>query len=84
MLHLSNHAVLDAAMKVSLEILNRVYEALQDQGDRLNETFKEALDPDSHLYFIDAFDMPLWNWSIERGTFEKLVVRNLPSNNTYK
>ncbi|KAG6336845.1 hypothetical protein ID866_2241 [Astraeus odoratus] len=60
----------DAAMKVSLDILQRVYDALQDQasGDAA-ET--ELLDPDSHLYTIDAFEMPLWNWSHERGTFER-------------
>ncbi|KAL4076073.1 DNA polymerase alpha/epsilon subunit B-domain-containing protein [Scleroderma yunnanense] len=63
----------DATMKVSLDILQRVYDALQDQasGDTA-ET--ELLDPDSHLYFINAFEMPLWNWSYERGTFEKSSV----------
>lgn len=58
-------------MKVSLDVLERVYEVLQDQGDRSGDTFREVLDPDSHLYIVDAFEMPLWNWSIERGTFEK-------------
>lgn len=61
----------DAAMKVSLDILRRVYDALQDQGN-LGEA-EELLDPDSHLYFIDAFEMPSWHWSQERGTFEKCV-----------
>ncbi|KAG6378675.1 hypothetical protein JVT61DRAFT_12946 [Boletus reticuloceps] len=63
----------DAAMKVSLSILQRVYEALQDQGpgDRA-ET--ELLDPESHLYVIDAFEMPAWNWSHERGTFERSLI----------
>ncbi|KAH7914209.1 DNA polymerase epsilon, subunit B [Hygrophoropsis aurantiaca] len=60
----------DAAMKVSLDILQRVYEALQDQGSNTGEA-DELLDPDSHLFVIDAFDMPLWHWSPERGTFEK-------------
>lgn len=84
-MHLSNWLALDAAMKVSLDILQRVYEALQDQGDGSNEAFKETLDPESHLYFVDAFDMPLWHWSVERGTFERSVVQ-IPcySNNTYK
>ncbi|KAF7968423.1 hypothetical protein HWV62_30579 [Athelia sp. TMB] len=61
----------DAAMKVSVDILQRVYEALQDQGERVNEGSKEAIDPDSHLQIVDAFEMPLWHWSGERGTFEK-------------
>ncbi|KAF8138420.1 DNA polymerase epsilon, subunit B [Boletus edulis] len=63
----------DAAMKVSLSILQRVYDALQDQGpgDRV-ET--ELLDPESHLYVIDAFEMPAWNWSYERGTFERSLI----------
>ncbi|KAF8351368.1 DNA polymerase alpha/epsilon subunit B-domain-containing protein [Amanita rubescens] len=60
----------DASMKVSVDVLRRVYESLRDQGEA-SSTEKEFLDPDSHLYFIDAFDMPLWHWSSERGTFEK-------------
>jgi DNA polymerase epsilon subunit 2 len=58
-------------MKVSLEVLSRVYDNMRNQGDRSFEDSKETLDPDSHLHFVDAFDMPLWNWSGERGTFEK-------------
>jgi DNA polymerase epsilon subunit 2 len=58
-------------MKVSLAILQRVYESVQDQGI---ETEKESIDPESHLFFIDAFDMPLWRWSQERGTFEKYAI----------
>jgi len=62
---------IDAAMKVSLDILRRVYDTLQDQGN-VGET-EELLDPESHLYFVDAFEMPSWHWSQERGTFEKCV-----------
>lgn len=58
-------------MKVSLDVLQRIYESLQDQGDRTNDGSKETLDPESHLYFVNAFDMPLWHWSVERGSFEK-------------
>lgn len=60
-------------MKVSVDVLRRVYESLRDQGEATS-TEKEFLDPDNHLYFIDAFDMPLWHWSSERGTFEKCVT----------
>lgn len=55
-------------MKVSHPILQRVYDALQDQGSGGGA---ELLDPESHLYIIDAFEMPLWYWSPERGTFER-------------
>ena len=58
-------------MKVSLDILRRVYEALQDQGDRTDAQRKDALEPESHLFIINAYEMPLWHWSQERGTFEK-------------
>ncbi len=62
----------DAIMKVSVEVLKRVYDALQDQGER-TQIKKELIDPEKHLFFIDAFDMPRWTWSSERGTFEKFV-----------
>lgn len=62
----------DALMKVSVDVLNRVYQALQEQEAR-TEIEQETVDPESHLYFIDAFDMPLWHWSHERATFEKYV-----------
>ncbi|KAI0832362.1 epsilon DNA polymerase [Trametes gibbosa] len=60
----------DAQMKVSLEVLQRVYEAFQN-GDGEGAQDHTLLDPDSHLFVIDAFAMPLWNWSTERSTFER-------------
>ncbi|KAH9482742.1 DNA polymerase epsilon subunit B [Psilocybe cubensis] len=60
----------DATMKVSVEILRRVYESLKDQGDG-TKAEKELIDPDKHIFFIDAFEMPRWIWSTERGTFER-------------
>ncbi|KAF9057656.1 epsilon DNA polymerase [Panaeolus papilionaceus] len=60
----------DATMKVSVEVLNRVYESLQDQGER-TQVEKEVIEPENHLFIIDAFEMPRWTWSPERGTFEK-------------
>ncbi|KAJ7581093.1 DNA polymerase alpha/epsilon subunit B-domain-containing protein [Mycena floridula] len=59
----------DATMKVSLQILTRVYESLQDQGQ--SSSMQAIIDPDAHFFLIDAFKMPLWHWSHERGTFEK-------------
>ncbi|KAH9853528.1 epsilon DNA polymerase [Lenzites betulinus] len=60
----------DAQMKVSLDVLQRVYEAFQN-GDGEGAQEHALLDPDNHLFVIDAFDMPLWNWSTERSTFER-------------
>ncbi len=62
-------------MKVSEDVLTRVYVALQDQGERKQEE-KEVIDPEKHLFFIDAFDMPRWIWSPERITFEKCVYKH--------
>ena len=66
----------DASMKVSLPILERVYNLLQEQEERAanDEDIDLLLEPDDHLYFVDAFDMPPWHWSVERGTFEKCVI----------
>ncbi|KAL0572043.1 DNA-directed DNA polymerase epsilon, subunit B [Marasmius crinis-equi] len=60
----------DASMKVSVELLQRVYNALQEDGQR-SDGEAEIVDPESHLFVVDAFEMPRWHWSIERGTFEK-------------
>ena len=61
----------DAQMKVSVDVLQRVYEAFQEGGDTTEGDF---LDPESHLHFIDAYEMPLWNWSTERSAFERYVL----------
>ena len=58
----------DAQMKVSLDVLQRVYDTFQDGGDAGDSDY---MDPDNHLHFIDAFEMPLWNWSTERSAFER-------------
>lgn len=60
----------DAQMKVSLDVLRRVYEGFQG-SDGQNQGEGERLDPEAHLYFIDAFKMPLWNWSPEKSAFER-------------
>jgi DNA polymerase epsilon subunit 2 len=61
----------DAAMKVSIEILNRVYQTLQASGDQRTRKEDAYLDPEDHLHFVNSFEMPLWHWSPERGSFEK-------------
>ncbi|EAU84870.2 epsilon DNA polymerase [Coprinopsis cinerea okayama7 len=58
----------DATMKVSLDVLQRVYESLQDRGED-NQVEHEFIDPDNHLFVIDAYDMPRWVWSQERVHF---------------
>lgn len=60
----------DAQMKVSVQILQRVYDAFQG-GDGKSQGENDFLDPDEHLRIVDAHDMPLWNWSNEKGAFEK-------------
>lgn len=57
-------------MKVSVEVLQRVYASLQDQDDD-GQVHKDGLNPDSHLFIIDAYEMPKWHWSTERGAFER-------------
>lgn len=61
----------DAAMKVSEDVLQRVYHLFKEHGNKTNDHFADMLDPESHLHIVNAFDMPLWNWSVERGSFEK-------------
>ena len=62
--------MVDIDSKVSLEILQRVYDAFQNGGEG-GDGEDDFLDPDAHLHFVDAFEMPLWNWSTEKGTFER-------------
>ena len=60
----------DASMKVSLAILRRVYDSFQN-GVETGQVDEDFLDPENHLHFIDAYEMPLWSWSNEKGTFER-------------
>lgn len=59
-------------MKVNVTVLERVYESLQGESQREDHVV-DRLDPDNHLFIIDAFEMPRWHWSPERGTFERFV-----------
>jgi hypothetical protein len=57
---------------VTKKLLAKVYETLQGSGEeRSQNTLGDELDPEHHLFFIDAFDMPSWHYSAERQTFEK-------------
>lgn len=62
---------IDAVMKVSLQILQRVYHSLQEKEERIENGEDDLLDPEDHIFFIGAYEMPRWNWTHERSTFEK-------------
>jgi len=32
------------------------------------------LDPETNLHILDAFELPLWNWSVEKNGFEKSAL----------
>ena len=64
-------------MKVNLAVLERVYHALNEKNERQENGEQEFLDPNEHLFFIDAYGMPLYHWSAARGTFEKWVGHSL-------
>jgi DNA polymerase epsilon subunit 2 len=63
-------------MKVSVDVLQRVYTSLQDQdeggGGIADGAYSgDSLNSETHLWFIDAYEMPRWHWSNERGAFER-------------
>ena len=70
---------LDAVMKVNVDVLRRVFYSLQNANDDPGD-LRQTLDADSHLFVIDSFEMPLWNWSPERGTFEKCASHGVAHN----
>ena len=59
-------------MKVSLSLLKRAYLTLQEKDE--NSDDGDLLNPEDHLHFIDAYEMPQWHWSSERNTFERYGV----------
>ena len=66
--------VLDVSTILTREIIERVYElvseaAVVDSSKGAGDL--EILDPNHHFFIIDPFEMPNWQWSIERKTFEK-------------
>ncbi len=67
-----------ATMKVSVEVLRRLHTNLQDQDDG-GEVHTDGLNPENHLFFIDAYEMPRWHWSTERGAFERCGYSQLSS-----
>ena len=61
----------DAVMKVSVAVLQRVYQLLQGSSTTASSVEQDILDVDAHVFVVDAFEMPQWNWSSERSTFEQ-------------
>ena len=61
----------DAVMKVSVTVLQRVYQLLQGSSSAASSIEQDILDVDAHIFVIDGFEMPQWNWSSERSTFEQ-------------
>ena len=69
----------DAEMVVRLDVLQRIYETMQSsQAARDTDFVDDHLDTDSQLFFVDAFEMPMWHWSPERSTFEKYMRQTHP------
>jgi DNA polymerase epsilon subunit 2 len=68
-------ALKDSPTIVTKQILQRVYEIVVEKSQAAvsgtGTQSDEGLDPDHHLYFINAFEMPRWNYSQERKVFEK-------------
>ncbi|KAH7105408.1 epsilon DNA polymerase [Auriculariales sp. MPI-PUGE-AT-0066] len=56
---------------VSKPTLQKVYESMQDENAEAADVLDADADLDNHLHFIDAFEMPWWQYSLERQTFEK-------------
>lgn len=85
-----NYALIEDYIDVSTIItratVERVYELVSEaagnaaggSGDPMDG---ETVDPNHHFFVIDAFEMPNWQWSIERKTFEKYVL--LETSSTY-
>ncbi|KAG8902425.1 DNA-directed DNA polymerase epsilon, subunit B [Tulasnella sp. 403] len=72
----------DCTTIVTRENLEKIYALMQLGGSNPNSTQNTLLDPDEldpeqHLYFINAMEMPRWLYSYERKAFEK--APNAPS-----
>jgi len=74
---LSPSSSLDCSTIVTKPILQRVYEDLVEKSSSPvpgGSQVGELWDPDHHLHFINAFEMPRWHYSQER----KVFVRSVP------
>jgi DNA polymerase epsilon subunit 2 len=62
-------------MKVSKVVLERVFDAFQSSQD-ISMAGGVYLDPDTNLHVLNSFDLPLWQWSLEKNGFDKLSLHN--------
>ncbi len=51
-----------------------------EDGPSANPLDADLLDPEHHLFIIDAFEMPSWYYSAERKAFERYVTWSSFSN----
>ncbi|KAG8827357.1 DNA-directed DNA polymerase epsilon, subunit B [Serendipita sp. 401] len=68
----------DCSTIVTKPLLQRVYETVVEKSTAAvtdGSQSSEIWDPDHHLYFIDAFEMPRWHYSLERKAFEKAIQK---------
>jgi DNA polymerase epsilon subunit 2 len=66
----------DCSTIVTKQLLQRVYESVVEKSTVAvpgSSQGEQHWDPDHHLFFINAFDMPRWHYSQERKVFERLV-----------
>jgi hypothetical protein len=73
------YLVIDCSVIVTKELLEKVYLLMQmgstNTGSTQNTLLDtEELDPEQHLHFINALDMPRVVYSAERKVFEKCVT----------
>lgn len=64
----------DCSTIVTRPLLVKAYESVMEKSSANNGVGEEEhIDPEHHLHFINAFEMPRWHFSHERQTFERYV-----------
>lgn len=66
-------------MKVSTAVLQRVYEIFQASQEDPSSMEPSYLDPEANLHVLNAFQQPLWYWSVEKNGFERFRVVQIVS-----
>lgn len=65
---------IDCSTIVTKQLLQRAYENVVEKSTVAvpgSSQGEQHWDPDHHLFFINAFEMPRWHYSQERKVFEK-------------
>lgn len=64
----------DCSTIVTRPLLVKAYESVIEKNSANTGVGEEEdIDPEHHLHFINAFEMPRWHFSHERQTFERYV-----------